>query len=167
MLDSLHVPRVSVVGWSDGGVTGLVLAMRYPERVAGLLTYGANFDRTGYLEFPHDSVQAARFRARVEASYRRLSPTPNGFAELGRALSALYLDEPALTPTELRTISVPTTIAAGEYEQFISRTHTEMLARLIPRAQLAILPRLNHGGPLQDPDRFHRAVLSLLERSER
>ena len=164
VLDSLRVPRAAIVGWSDGGITGLVLAMRAPQRIAGLLTYGAHFDSSGLLHVRRDSVRAARFRARAEAQYRRVSPTPDGFADLGRALGALYRVEPALAPSELRTIAVPTTIVAGEYEQFIAREHTETLARLIPGARLVILPGLDHGGPLQDPDRFHRTVLDFLAR---
>jgi pimeloyl-ACP methyl ester carboxylesterase len=165
VLDSLHVPRAAVVGWSDGGIAGLLLAIHHPQRIAGLLTYGANFDLSGYSTEPPDPRMAAlgrQYIARVEAGYRRLSPTPDGFPALRAALESLYAREPAIAPAALRTIRVPTTIAAGDHEQFIARAHTERLAALIPGARLVILPDVSHGGPLQDPDGFHRVVEAFL-----
>ena len=43
LLDSLHVRRVDIMGWSDGGNIGLDLAFHHPERVMHLVTFGANF----------------------------------------------------------------------------------------------------------------------------
>jgi pimeloyl-ACP methyl ester carboxylesterase len=165
VLDSLHVPNASVVGWSDGGITGLYLAIDYPTRVAGLLAYGANFDHSGDVTTPPGSRFAAlgqQYVARAADDYRRLSPTPDGFRALEKALGDLYAREPAIAPAALRTIRAPTTIADGDHEQFISRTHTERLAALIPDARLVIMPNVSHGGPLQDPDAFHRVVEHLL-----
>ncbi|HET7664388.1 MAG TPA: hypothetical protein VFK31_12220 [Rhodanobacteraceae bacterium] len=51
-------------------------------------------------------------------------------------------------------------MADGDHEQFITHTHTESLARLIPNARLMILTGISHGGALQDPGSFHAAVES-------
>src|SRR5262249_13338497 len=48
MLDRLPVGKVAVVGWSDGGVVGLAMAIHYPDRVSRLLAYGANFNAAGF-----------------------------------------------------------------------------------------------------------------------
>ena len=42
LLDSLHIRQANVVGWSDGGNTGLLMAQRYPTYVRKLVTMGAN-----------------------------------------------------------------------------------------------------------------------------
>ncbi|RZK59008.1 MAG: alpha/beta fold hydrolase, partial [Hymenobacter sp.] len=42
LLDSLHLRRVAVLGWSDGGNTALEMALRYPARVSRLAIMGAN-----------------------------------------------------------------------------------------------------------------------------
>ena len=42
LLDALHVDSCYVVGWSDGGINGLLLAIRHPEKVKKLAVTGAN-----------------------------------------------------------------------------------------------------------------------------
>ena len=42
LLDSLRLPKANVLGWSDGGNTGLLMALRYPTYVHKLVTMGAN-----------------------------------------------------------------------------------------------------------------------------
>ena len=105
----------------------------------------------------------ARYKAKAEADYRNLSSTPNDFPKLLGALRTMYGHEPNIGAAELGMIRAKTVIADGQYEQFISRKHTEMLAHLIPGAKLVIIPNVSHGGPAQDPIRFHQAVLNLLD----
>jgi pimeloyl-ACP methyl ester carboxylesterase len=163
LMDTLKIKRASIVGWSDGGVIGLVLAIQYPERINKLFTFGANFNLSGYKSEPSDTTMAARFMARAQANYRKLSPTPENFAEFRKAIAKMYSAEPDLKPADIKTIKAPTVIACGEYEQFIKREHFEDLAHLIPGAKLVILPNVSHGGPLQDPGHFHQAVVNLLD----
>ncbi|HXB42546.1 MAG TPA: alpha/beta hydrolase [Puia sp.] len=162
LMDYLKIEKASVVGWSDGGIIGLILAIHHPERVSKLFTYGANFNLSAYLEEPPDSTVSARYMAQAAAAYRRLSPTPDGFDKLKNALRELYAKEPDLKPEDIQTIKARTVIACGEHEQFIRRGHSEALARLIPGARLVVLPNVSHGGPLQDPAGFHQAVATLL-----
>lgn len=53
LLDHLKIPIVAVVGWSDGAITGLDLAMNYSSRVERVFAHGANGEclvlRTRYL----------------------------------------------------------------------------------------------------------------------
>ena len=42
LLDYLRLDSVNIVGWSDGGNTGLLMAMKYPKKVKKLVTMGAN-----------------------------------------------------------------------------------------------------------------------------
>jgi pimeloyl-ACP methyl ester carboxylesterase len=163
LMDYLKIKKASIVGWSDGGIIGLILGIKNPERVNKLFTFGSNYNLAGYKTEPIDSALAARFMARVQANYRKLSPTPDNFAELRNALRKMYSTEPDLNPDEIKTIKAPTVIACGEYEQFIKLEHFEGLAHLIPNAKLVILPNVGHGGLLQDPAKFHQAVVNLLD----
>ena len=160
LMDYLNIKKASIVGWSDGGIIGLIMAIKYPDRINKLFTFGANYNLSGYKNEPPDSVLAARFMARVQANYRKLSPTPDGFATLREALGKMYSTEPDIKPAELKTIKAPTVIACGQYEQFIKVEHFQDLASLIPNAKLVVLPNVSHAGPLQDPARFHEAIMN-------
>ncbi|HKW47850.1 MAG TPA: alpha/beta hydrolase, partial [Gemmatimonadaceae bacterium] len=165
VLDSLHIPSVVVVGTSDGGITGLRLAIDDPQRIDGLLTYGANFDSTGNPSAPPDSAMDALGRLYVghaKTDYERVSPTPGNFPKLEIALGKLYAREPAISHAALRSIRAPTTIVDGDHEQFVTRAHTGQLAALIPGAHLVVMPGVSHDGPVQDPDGFHRIVTQFL-----
>jgi pimeloyl-ACP methyl ester carboxylesterase len=163
LLDTLRIPKASVVGWSDGGITGLIMAMQYPTRVNKLFTYGANYNKTGEKKEPVDSALSAKFMTRVKDNYRRLSPTPDGFADYRARLIKLYSNQPDLDTAALKKIHVPVVIGCGEYEQFYTRAHFESLTALIPGAKLVVMPAVSHGGPWQDPAGFHAAVTRLLE----
>ncbi len=43
LMDYLKIKNASIVGWSDGGIIGLILAIKYPERVNKLFTFGTNY----------------------------------------------------------------------------------------------------------------------------
>ena len=163
LMDYLKLKKVSIVGWSDGGIIGLILAIQHPERINKLFTFGANFNSSGYKSEPSDTTLAARFMAQVQANYRRVSPTPDGFPQLRKAIGKMYSTEPDLKPADIQTIKAPTVIACGEYEQFIKREHFDTLAHLIPGAKLVVLPNVGHGGPIQDPESFHKAIVKLLD----
>ena len=164
LMDDLKLQKASIIGWSDGGIIGLLLAIHHPERVNKLFTFGANYNLSGYKTEPEpvDSNVASHFMARAKANYSRLSPTPDSFSVLRKALGKMYSAEPNLSPAELKKIHTPTVIACGEYDQFIKQEHFRELAQLIPGAKLVIIPSVGHGGAWQDPVRFHQAVASLL-----
>lgn len=163
LMDYLKIGRASVVGWSDGGIIGLILAMHYPDRIDKLFTFGTNFNSSGDKDEPADSIVSARFMAEAQRNYRRHSSTPDSFFVFRRALARMYSSEPDLKPEDLRTIRSATVIACGQYDQFIKQEHFKELAHLIPNARLMVLPNVSHGGPLQDPVLFHRAVAGLLD----
>ena len=54
LLDSLHIPKTNILGWSDGGNTGMIMAFKYPAYVNKLITMGAN---TMLLQKPHISLE--------------------------------------------------------------------------------------------------------------
>ena len=65
LMDYLKIKKASIVGWSDGGIIGLIIAIQHPERVNKLFTFGANYNISGYKEEAPDSAMSARFMAQV------------------------------------------------------------------------------------------------------
>ena len=166
LMDLLQVQKASVVGWSDGGITGLVMAMKYPAYIKKLFTYGSNYNKSGEKDEPFDSALAVKFMNRAKENYRKISPTPDGFTHLRTQLIKLYSTQPNLDTILLQRIHLPVVIGCGEYEQFYTRGHFESLAKLIPDARLAVMSAVSHGGPIQDPVAFHAEVTRLLDDSK-
>ncbi len=166
LMDHLKIAKASIVGWSDGGIIGMILAIKDPERINKLFTFGSNYNLSGYKSepSPSDTTVAALFMTRAETNYRKLSPTPGNFYLLKKSLGKLYSTEPDLKPAAIKMIKAPTVIACGQYDQFIKAEHFLELSQLIPNAKLIIISNVGHGGPLQDPVGFHKAVANLLDK---
>jgi pimeloyl-ACP methyl ester carboxylesterase len=76
LLDLLRIRQVSLVGWSDGGIIGLDLAINHPERLHRLFAFGANADLSGtFDEHAEKAPVVVAFEARAKEEYRQLSPT--------------------------------------------------------------------------------------------
>ena len=70
LLDALHIQRVRLVGWSDGGCTGLDLAINHPKRLKGLFTFGANSVVSGEIDGGAKTPVFAAYLVRVRDEYR-------------------------------------------------------------------------------------------------
>jgi pimeloyl-ACP methyl ester carboxylesterase len=165
LLDQLKISKVYLVGWSDGGIIGLDLAMTHPDRLAGLFAFGANADVSGLKDGAEKTPVFAAYLKRTAEEYRALSPTPQQWNAFSAAVNKMWETLPAFTRSELASIKVPTTIADGEFDEAIKRPHDEYMAQAIPGAHLVILPRVSHFAMLQDPSAFNAAVLRFLGES--
>ncbi len=162
LLDFLHVPKAAVVGWSDGAIIGLDLAMRQPTRVSRLFAFAANFDPSGVADIASSPVFTG-FIERAEKEYEGMSPTPNDFSEFRAAIEQMWDTQPRFTAEQLGRIAIPIWIVDGDHDEAIKRPHTEELARLVPGAGLLIQPQVSHFSFLQDPRQFNEDVLRFLQ----
>jgi pimeloyl-ACP methyl ester carboxylesterase len=163
LLDYLMIDKVALAGWSDGGIIGLDIAMRHPERLTKLWAYGANFNIGGLKEgFDKDPVFSQEI-GKAGDRYRRVSPTPDQYDAFVEAISAMWNSQPDYTPQQLGTITTPTMIVDGEYDEAIRREHTEELARLIPNARFLIMPGVSHFGHLQNPQLYNTYLIGFLD----
>jgi pimeloyl-ACP methyl ester carboxylesterase len=161
LLNFLNIGKVVVVGTSDGGVIGIDIAVHHPERLAGLFVQGANATNDGVRFAQTPVVKMALARAHSE--YERLSPTPKDYVLFRQALDRMDETEPDYSKQELASIKTLTVIATGDHEESVKKTHTAYLAAAIPGARLVVLKDVGHCAPLQDPEQFAHAVLSLVD----
>jgi pimeloyl-ACP methyl ester carboxylesterase len=163
VMDALSLDKAAVVGWSDGAIIGLIMAMQHPARVTRVFAFGANMDLHGFNPAGALAPILPKVSALLKADYRAISPTPDGYEALSRDVFAMQASQPTYSPADLAAIRGPDIeIADGDHEEFILREHTQYLARTIPGARLLILPGVSHFAPLQDPDGFAKAVLDFL-----
>jgi pimeloyl-ACP methyl ester carboxylesterase len=163
LLDRLKISKVYLVGWSDGGITGLDIALNHPERLAGLFAFGANADVSGINEGVEKTPVFGAYLQRTAQEYRKLSPTPDQWDAFSAAVNKMWETLPAYTAQQLRSIRVPVTIADGEYDEAIKQSHDRYMASTIPGARLDILPKVSHFAMLQNPSEFNAAVLEFLK----
>lgn len=167
LLDLLEVERAHLVGWSDGGIIGIDLALRHPERLRKVVAFGANADLSGYRTDSGDEVAIIyAFGAHNDPDYARLSPAPELHKAMVAALRQMWATEPTYSAEELRSITTPFLIMAGANEEAIAEAHTRYLADTIPGAELAILPNCGHFGHMQEPEAFNAAMLAFLSEAE-
>ncbi|MFH0299061.1 alpha/beta hydrolase [Bradyrhizobium sp. 31Argb] len=163
LLDHQQIPRAAIVGWSDGAIIGLDIAMRHPDRVSRVFAFGANTQTSGLKPDVDKDPTFAQFIARAKTEYERLSPTPGEFDQFLHQIEKMWETQPNWTDEQLRAIRTPVLIADGQYDEGIKREHTEYMAATIPGAGLLILPNVSHFAFLQDPALFNAALLDFLE----
>jgi pimeloyl-ACP methyl ester carboxylesterase len=161
LLDYLKIDKTALVGWSDGAIIGLDIAMRHPERLSRLFAFGANYTVEGWNASADDPVFNAAI-ARTGEDYARLSPTAGEFDAFKAQISEMWATQPNYTKDQLRAITVPTVIFDGDHDEGIEPAHTAEMAELIPGAKLVIMKDASHFALWQKPDEFNATVLEFL-----
>jgi pimeloyl-ACP methyl ester carboxylesterase len=162
LLDTLHVARADVVGWSDGAILGLDLALRHPDRVGRIFAFAANTQTSGVQDGVEKNPTFARYIARAGHEYARLSATPKDYDAFVAQISKMWESEPNWTDAQLKAIKAPVWVVDGDHDEAIRRAHTEYIAATIPGAGLLILPNTSHFAFLQNPTLFNSALLDFL-----
>ena len=162
LMDFLKLPKAAVVGWSDGAIHGLDIAIHHPERLSKLFAFAANSDPSGVADIAQSTVFNA-YIARAEKEYQVLSPTPDQYKSFVDQISKMWETEPHFTAAQLRVITVPTWIVDADHDEAIKRENTEFMANEIPDAELLLQPQVSHFSFLQDPRQFTGDVLHFME----
>jgi len=162
LMDFLRLNKAAIVGWSDGAILGLDIAIRHPGRLTKLFAFAANSDPSGVADIAQSKVFNA-YIARAEKEYQALSPTPDQYKSFFDQISKMWETEPNFTEEQLRSITVPTWIADADHDEAIKRENTELMAREIPNAGLLLQPQVSHFSFLQDPRQFTSDVLHFLQ----
>jgi pimeloyl-ACP methyl ester carboxylesterase len=169
VMDHLHLQRSAVVGWSDGAIIGLDMALHHPDRVSKLLAYGAN-SNVAAANVSGPVTAAAKKRSALNEAwekkiYEEQSPTPHGWDSINARVTRLWLTQPDFTAEQLRSIRVPTWIVDGDRDADIKRSDTDFMARTIPGAAEMIFPNAGHHLLWTEPRIFNEAVLTFLNGS--
>lgn len=162
LMDVLNLPKADIVGWSDGAILGLDLAIRYSSRVGKVFAFAANTVPSGVNDDVEKNPTFAAFIKRARQEYEKYSATPREYDSFLEQISKMWASEPNWTDAQLKAITAPVLVVDGDHDEAIKREHTEYIAATIPGAGLLILPNASHFAFLQDPDLFSYAVLHFL-----
>ena len=158
VMDALQLSKTTMVGWSDGACTALILAATHPARIAGVFFFACNMDPSGVKPF-ESSPTLERCFTRHRKDYAELSATPENFNDFVEDVGLMQRTQPNYAAEDLAKIRVPVAIVHSEHDEFIRREHAEYLGRSIPSAEFVALNGVSHFAPLQRPERFNCAML--------
>lgn len=162
LLDHLEIERTDLVGWSDGGIIGLDIALSNPERLNKVIAYGANFDPSGVRLDVGTNDYFNAYIERAAEDYLKLSPAPERWDEFLANISNMWATEPNWTMEQIASITTDFLILDGEIEEAIDLNQTKLMALLMPNAVLMLMEGTGHFAMLEQPDEFNAIVTSYL-----
>src|SRR5258707_3679210 len=162
LMDTLKIARADIVGWSDGGILGIDLAMRHKDRVGKVFAFAANTMTSGVKDGVEKNPTFAAFIERASHEYAAHSATPKEYDSFVEQIGRMLAEQPNWSDAELKAIDTPILVADCDHDEAIKREHTEHIAATIPHAGLLILPDTSHFAFLQDPRQFNFAILHFL-----
>jgi pimeloyl-ACP methyl ester carboxylesterase len=162
LLDSLHVPRADVLGFSNGGTTALQIAIRHPRKVNRLVIASSNYRRDGMQEGFWDFMQKGTFADMPQPykdAYLKIDPSQEGVHAMHDRDAKRMLAFRDIPDESIKAIQAPTLVVDGD-QDVVRPEHALALSRLLPHARLAILPG-THGeylGEIMTPKVSDRRV---------
>ena len=124
-IKKLNIEKPIFYGFSDGGIVGLLIAMKEPELLSNLIISGAQLNPDACITSDLIITKLLYFITR-------------------KKLIRLMVKEPNINPEELTKIKIPVHVIAGE-KDVIKRSHTELIAKSIPNSSLEIVQGEDHG----------------------
>ncbi|KAI9738353.1 MAG: hypothetical protein M1834_008851 [Cirrosporium novae-zelandiae] len=152
VLDHFSIPSVSVVGWSDGGIIGLDLAMNASSRLDRLFAFGASYSPSNMLSTIGDSHVFENFLNRTYTEYEEMNPHPN-YTQFSTSMNNMWNNLPQWTGTSFAQIPTRTNgsmdaplvwIVDGANEEAINRTTPIQMHDWVADSGLMFLPRTSH-----------------------
>jgi len=176
VIEQLGVAPIDIVGHSDGGNVGLILARDHPQLVRRLVVSGANLRpelspeelqrrRQWSPKQVEERVRAldASFPTWFRRDYGKVSPDgPDHWMTIVTKLYHLWSEPDLIAPEDVKKITIPVLVMAGDHD-FTSIEETVELYRGLPRGQLMILPATGHDTFHARPDLSNLAIREFLE----
>lgn len=161
LLTTLNIDSANVLGWSDGGINGLLLAIRHPEKVKKLAITGANLqpDTNAVEPAVINEFMPHYLEMKKEANAKMLKTSVDSTKF---KLFRLLMEQPNILPGDLHKISCPTLVMGGDHDM-IRPEHTVQIFENIPDAQLWILPNCGHATLVDYADEFNKKVHAFLK----
>lgn len=169
LIEAMQLQRPHIVGFSDGGILAIEMAMRRPELIGGVVAIGTNVSVSGF------TAEAQAWLAEVRpvtwypehaAVYAQLSPDGAGhWPEFAQKVIAMARSEPEIPLAELGRITSPVLIMGADHD-LIRLEHLVDVYRAIPSAQLCIVPNASHELTVEAPELVSALILRFLVPNE-
>jgi pimeloyl-ACP methyl ester carboxylesterase len=169
LLDHLEIPRADFVGESYGGNTAAMIAVRHPARVRRVATYAATFaPAPGTLDpvmthYERPPTAESRNILFQRESYEKVAADPSYWPQIYQKVGSIQWR--GFSREELASIKAPLLIIQGDHD-FVRLEHSVETLRLIPNAELAVIPSASHFALSSEPDRVLPIIRHFLEKPD-
>jgi pimeloyl-ACP methyl ester carboxylesterase len=153
-LDQQNIKKVKILGWSDGGILAILMALKYPDLIDKIACSGANI-------FP-EGLKDEEMKDLKQSLAQLIKENKDHKNDVYIDLYNLDLKYPNLKYEDLKAIQCPSLIMAGD-KDVIKTEHTVKIAESIPKGQLAIIPNSTHSVVVEKPDLFNSLVIDFFE----
>ena len=146
LLRYLKIEKADFFGYSNGGHIALQIAVRHPDLVRKLVIESAMFQRDGSDAEFWESFEHAKLGdmpAELREAYLKVAPHPEDLPSFFTKSVKRMLDFKGWTLEEIKSIDAPTLVIIGDHD-IIRLEHAVLMFRLLPNAQLAVLPGTDH-----------------------
>jgi pimeloyl-ACP methyl ester carboxylesterase len=159
LLDKMHIDSAYVIGWSDGGINALLLAMRHPGKVIKLASTGANLTADSL------GIEPVSWADMVK-QYNSDKNKPRTTAKEKNDWKIFMLDyvQPNIPFPALKAIKCPSLIICGDHD-VIPIEHTVKIYQAIPRAYLWVVPNSGHPTLIEHANDFNKLVDKFFEKA--
>jgi len=148
-----------LIGYSDGGIIALMVAIKRPELVKSIVAFGANY----HYSAPLSDFDEANVSEEDQAEYNLISPdAPDTLLEKIKRMNEIWKTEPDISISEIASIQCPVLVMAGD-DDVIAHDHTISLYEALPLGQLAIIPGTSHSLIKEKPALAIAVMMQFLE----
>jgi pimeloyl-ACP methyl ester carboxylesterase len=170
LLKYLGIAKADFFGESYGGNAAAMIAIRYPELVGRLVTYAATFGppqialNPETTHFDHPPTADSRNIQFQRENYKKVAPDPDYWPKLFNKVGSIEWQ--GFSKEELSSIKAQMLVILGDHD-FVRLEHAVKTIKLIPNAELAVIPSASHFAPFSEPDRVVPIVKHFLEKAEK
>lgn len=161
LMDHLKLDSAMVLGYSDGGIVGLLLAMNHPEKVKKMAIFGTNIQPDSNALHPESIQHVHEKRLEAEAMLAKGDTTENW--NLKKQRYRLMEFQPNIKPQRLNNIKAPVLVMSCEGDD-IKQAHTRLIHQNIQGSELIIFPGEDHKMIVHNPKLFNSTVAGFFEK---
>ncbi|WP_099204109.1 alpha/beta fold hydrolase [Scatolibacter rhodanostii] len=143
MIESLQLKNIAVVGFSDGAILALLLAIKHPGLIHKMALLGVNLKPTDFIEEIYQELREMYEKSK-------------------EPLLKLMLEQPNIELEEVKNVDIPTLVVAGEHDVF-KPVMFEKLAHALPNGELLIMKGHEHETYLEEKDILYPDLLAFLK----
>jgi pimeloyl-ACP methyl ester carboxylesterase len=171
LLDITDIGNAHLCGFSDGAITLIAFALRWPERVRSLILAGAQYTNDQRTLALLDRMTPERIEARHPEWAAHLAQLHDAYHEPGywkmllRQMRPFWRVQPDFALEQLARIEAPVLLVAGDRDDFGNLDQQVAMRRTIRAAELCVAPDTGHFVIRDQPGLFQLVTMAFLQRS--